>query len=72
MDRGPGIRRKDASKIFEKFYRADDSLSTGIQGSGLGLTLAKQIAQGHSGDLNFRSRDGGGCCFTLTLPISKD
>jgi len=72
MDRGPGIRRKDAAKIFKKFFRADDSLATGIQGSGLGLTLARQITQGHGGDLNFRSRDGGGCCFTLTLPISTD
>ncbi len=71
LDRGPGIRRKDAARVFEKFYRADDSLATGIQGSGLGLTLARQIAQGHGGDLSFRNRDGGGSCFAVSLPILK-
>ena len=42
-DTGPGIPQNEHSRIFEKFYRAHDSLSSGIQGSGLGLTLARQI-----------------------------
>ncbi|NNE92668.1 MAG: HAMP domain-containing histidine kinase [Verrucomicrobiales bacterium] len=71
LDRGPGIRRKDAAKIFEKFYRADDSLATGIQGSGLGLTLARQIARGHGGDIKFCNRDKGGSCFSVVLPVSE-
>jgi len=69
LDRGPGIARKHASKIFEKFYRADDSLSSGIQGSGLGLTLARQIVSHHGGSLVYRNRPGGGSCFLLTLPV---
>ena len=69
LDRGPGIARKHAHKIFEKFYRADDSLSSGIEGSGLGLTLARQIARTHKGDVEFRSRLGGGSCFLLRLPL---
>jgi hypothetical protein len=56
-------------KIFEQFYRAHDSLSNGIQGSGLGLTLARQIARAHGGDVVYEPRDGGGSCFTLRIPV---
>src|SRR5262249_47021493 len=51
MDRGMGVPEGCGEKIFEQFYRAHDSLSSGIQGSGLGLTLARQIARAHGGDL---------------------
>ncbi len=51
LDRGPGVPRGSEEKIFEKFYRAHDSLSSGIQGSGLGLTIARQIARAHGGDV---------------------
>ncbi|MDB6025971.1 MAG: hypothetical protein JWM68_2194 [Verrucomicrobiales bacterium] len=67
-DRGVGVPRGSEEKIFEQFYRAHDSLSSGIQGSGLGLTLARQIARSHHGDLYYQPRDGGGSCFTLRLP----
>lgn len=69
LDRGPGVSRKHAAKIFEKFFRADDSLSSGIEGSGLGLTLARQIAQAHGGDVEFSPRPGGGSRFTVRLPV---
>ncbi len=68
MDRGPGIDRKYSSKIFEKFYRVDDSLSSGIQGSGLGLTLARQIVDSHGGAIFYKNRSGGGSHFTIQLP----
>lgn len=68
LDRGAGVPAGCEQKIFEQFYRAHDSLSSGIQGSGLGLTLARQIAQAHGGDVTFQTRDGGGSCFTLRLP----
>lgn len=68
MDRGPGIDRKYAGRIFEKFYRVDDSLSTGIQGSGLGLTLAQQIVNSHGGTISYKNRSGGGSHFTIQLP----
>jgi signal transduction histidine kinase len=70
LDRGPGVHRKHCTKIFDKFFRADDSLSSGIEGSGLGLTLARQIAREHGGDVVYRPRDGGGSCFALSLPIA--
>jgi signal transduction histidine kinase len=68
-DRGLGVPRGSEQKIFEKFYRAHDSLSSGIQGSGLGLTLARQIARAHGGDVVYEPRAGGGSCFCLRLPI---
>jgi signal transduction histidine kinase len=72
MDRGPGVPRGSEEKIFEKFYRAHDSLSSGIQGSGLGLTIARQIARAHGGDVGYEARAGGGSCFSLRLPVWKN
>jgi signal transduction histidine kinase len=68
MDRGAGVPTGCEEKIFEQFFRAHDSLSSGIQGSGLGLTLARQIARAHGGDVTYSRREGGGSCFTLRLP----
>jgi len=68
LDRGLGVPPGCGEKIFEQFYRAHDSLSSGIQGSGLGLTLARQIARAHGGDIAFKPRPGGGSCFILRLP----
>lgn len=69
FDRGLGVPGGCEEKIFEQFYRAHDSLSSGIQGSGLGLTLARQIAHAHGGEVIYESRDGGGSCFALRLPL---
>ncbi len=70
LDRGLGVPPGCEEKIFEQFYRAHDSLSSGIQGSGLGLTLARQIARAHGGDIVCGPREGGGTCFTLRLPVA--
>jgi signal transduction histidine kinase len=69
LDRGLGVPDGSEEKIFEQFYRAHDSLSNGIQGSGLGLTLARQIARAHGGEVVYETREGGGSCFTLRLPL---
>lgn len=69
LDRGLGVPHGCGEKIFEQFYRAHDSLSSGIQGSGLGLTLARQIARAHGGDVVYEPREGGGSCFSLRLPL---
>jgi signal transduction histidine kinase len=71
LDRGSGVPRGSGEKIFEKFYRAHDSLSSGVQGSGLGLTIARQIARAHGGDVVYEPREGGGSCFILRLPLQK-
>jgi signal transduction histidine kinase len=69
LDRGLGVPPGCGEKIFEQFYRAHDSLSSGIQGSGLGLTLARRIARAHGGDVAYEPREGGGSCFSLRLPL---
>jgi len=69
LDRGPGIPAKQVRTVFEPFHRLDDSLSSGIPGSGLGLTLARRMARAHGGDVTYSPRAGGGSCFTLTVPL---
>jgi signal transduction histidine kinase len=71
LDRGLGVPSGLEEKIFEQFYRVPDALSSGIQGSGLGLTLARQIARAHGGDVVYSAREGGGSCFSLQLPLQK-
>jgi signal transduction histidine kinase len=72
LDRGSGVPQGNEEKIFEKFYRAHDSLSSGIQGSGLGLTIARQIARAHGGEVTYEPRAGGGSGFVLRVPISEE
>jgi signal transduction histidine kinase len=69
MDRGLGVPRQSEGRLFEKFFRAHDSLDSGIAGSGLGLTLARGIARQHGGDVTYQRRDGGGSIFTFHLPL---
>lgn len=70
LDRGTGIPPKKKEVIFQPFHRLDDSLASGVTGSGLGLTLARRTAQAHGGNVTYSPRPGGGSCFTLTLPLS--
>jgi signal transduction histidine kinase len=69
-DRGIGIQEKDREKVFREFYRVDDSLSSGVQGTGLGLTIARRIARDHGGDITCAPRDGGGTDFIVRLPAA--
>jgi signal transduction histidine kinase len=72
LDRGAGIPAREAKTIFEPFHRLDDSLSSGIPGSGLGLTLARRMARAHGGDVTYSARAGGGSCFTLSVPLAQN
>jgi signal transduction histidine kinase len=67
-DRGIGVPHSAAEKIFDEFYRADDSLTATKNGAGLGLSIARDIAKRHGGDVTYKPRDGGGSVFTLRLP----
>lgn len=71
LDRGIGVRSGESERIFEAFHRSDDSLSSGVQGSGLGLALARRIAADHGGTVTHRDRPGGGSIFILTLPLDS-
>ena len=67
-DTGDGIEERDLERIFERFYRAAGSRSSG---TGIGLTIARGVARSHHGDLTAHSDGlGRGATFTLTLPAS--
>ncbi len=66
-DDGPGIPRNEHGRIFEKFYRGK-SLNGSIQGSGLGLAMARLVVKAHHGAISLRSTPGQGACFTIELP----
>ncbi len=65
-DTGVGISEDQLPLIFERFYRADPSRSAG--GAGLGLSIARQIAESHGGQIRAESTPGTGSMFTLLLP----
>lgn len=65
-DTGSGIGAADLPRIFERFYRCDQSRS--VAGTGLGLSLARAIARAHGGEIAAASRPGAGSRFTVTLP----
>ena len=71
LDRGAGVPSGCEEKIFEQFYRAHDSLNSGIQGSGLGLTLARQIVRAHGGELSYERRAEGGSKFIIRLTLQR-
>jgi signal transduction histidine kinase len=68
LDRGLGVPKGCEERIFEQFFRAHDSLASGIEGSGLGLTLAQQIVRAHGGRIRYEPRVDGGSCFVVQIP----
>ena len=68
-DRGMGIPAQEAGKIFDAFYRGAAAVRENIQGSGLGLKLARDLARGMGGNLSVRSDPEEGSEFTLHLPV---
>lgn len=71
IDNGIGIPEHHQKKIFEPFYRVNDSLSKDAEGTGLGLAYVKYIAEAHGGKVMVQSEVGHGSKFTLLLPYSK-
>ena len=67
-DTGVGIAADDLPHIFERFWRADKVRSREVSGAGLGLPIARQIAEQHSASLDVQSEPGCGSVFTVRLP----
>ena len=67
-DNGPGIPETEIERVFEPFYRVESSRSRATGGVGLGLSVARDIARAHGGELTLRNRTGGGLEASLTLP----
>ena len=68
-DNGVGISRRDAKRIFKRFYQIDRSLARRAEGCGLGLSIAKFIVDAHKGSISVNSKPGEGSTFTVKLPI---
>jgi signal transduction histidine kinase len=71
-DNGLGIPKESLPRLFEKFYRVRCDDRKDIIGTGLGLSLVKQIIDVHQGTINVDSEHGNGSTFTFTLPILKE
>ncbi|WP_207935861.1 HAMP domain-containing sensor histidine kinase [Actinomadura sp. KC216] len=67
-DEGPGIPAGDRARVFERFYRTDQSRSRDRGGSGLGLSIVAAVAEAHGGRASAADAPGGGAVFTITLP----
>jgi signal transduction histidine kinase len=70
-DFGIGIRKEEIDKVFERFYRGGDAMTRTVKGSGLGLTLVKQIVAVHNGNVNVESKPGQGSTFSIRLPVQR-
>ncbi|HWC35784.1 MAG TPA: HAMP domain-containing sensor histidine kinase [Mycobacteriales bacterium] len=65
-DRGPGIPDEAIAHVFDRFFRADEARA--LPGSGLGLSIVKQVVEGHNGTVSISNRDGGGTVVRVALP----
>ncbi len=70
LDEGPGIPPDRLERVFDRFYKSDESRAAG--GSGLGLAIAREHARAQGGDIAAANRPEGGARFTLTLPATTD
>jgi signal transduction histidine kinase len=69
QDSGLGIEAAEQGKIFDKFYRGGNAAARKIRGSGIGLSLTKNVAEMHGGDVLVQSEPGKGSTFTLRIPV---
>lgn len=67
-DDGVGIPEEEQGRIFQRFYRADNSVAVDPDGTGLGLYITKRIIEAHGGAISFSSKLGQGTRFQVTLP----
>jgi signal transduction histidine kinase len=71
IDEGPGIPDQEASRVFERFYRADSARAASDGGAGLGLAIARWIVDLHGGEIHPERREPHGCRMVVTLPGAR-
>ena len=69
LDRGPGVPPAERERIFEPFHRPAGT-APDVAGVGLGLSIARRLAEAQGGALTVAPRDGGGSVFTLSVPAA--
>lgn len=68
-DTGEGIPTRDLGRVFERFYRVDESRARSTGGTGLGLAIVKHVVESHGGSVEAESELGAGSTFTVRLPL---
>ena len=71
-DRGPGLTQEQASRVFERFYRADQARGRRTGGSGLGLAIVQGLVVAHGGTVSLDTAPGYGATFRITLPLAPE
>lgn len=72
QDTGKGLTKPQINKLFEPFIQAEKSITREYGGTGLGLTISKDLIELMGGDISVSSPTGKGCCFSFRLPISDE
>jgi two-component system phosphate regulon sensor histidine kinase PhoR len=68
-DSGIGIGKDEVAHVFDRFYRGGEALTRTVKGSGLGLTLVKEIVEAHHGTVSVESEPGCGSTFSIRLSL---
>jgi len=71
QDAGPGLTREHLERVFERFYRADESRARTSGGVGLGLSIVAAVAEAHGGSVTARSEPAQGATFRIVMPLLK-
>jgi two-component system phosphate regulon sensor histidine kinase PhoR len=69
-DDGPGVEEEYRERIFERFFRVDESRSRETGGTGLGLAIVKHAAEAHGGTVHVEESEWGGASFVVELPAA--
>ena len=71
-DSGPGVPQDSLRYLFDRLYRVDKSRSRGLGGSGLGMSICKQIVEIHGGNISAANGPLGGLTITIELPLNRN
>jgi len=71
VDHGPGIPRAEQEAIFRKFVRGRAAMAANVKGTGVGLSMVRQIVAAHGGEVRLDSEPGRGSTFSIALPVEQ-